>query len=103
MAWSLFPDFVRLTVGLTPRSGRDAVEGFAAQSDGTAVLKVRVRAVPENGKANAALIQTLAKALGLPKASIALESGDKSRNKLLRITGDPAGIDGVLRQLSKGS
>ncbi len=100
-AWSLGSDGVRLAVRLSPNSGRDAVDGLATQSDSSPVLKVRVRAVPEDGKANAALIEILAIATGLPRSSIALEGGGKSRNKLIRISGDPAGIDAVLRRIVK--
>ena len=55
-------------VRLTPKGGRDAVEGWAAASDGSEHLKARVRSVPEDGKANEALIGLLAKTLALPKS-----------------------------------
>ena len=99
LAWPVLADGVRLCIHLTPKSSRDAVEGLAAQSDGKEVLKVRVRAVPEDGKANTALIETLARALGLPRLRFELENGGKSRTKLLRISGDPQRIDAALRQL----
>ena len=95
-ALTLLPDGARLSVHLTPKSSRDAVEGLAEQSDGKQVLKVRVRAVPEDGKANAALIETLAKALKLPRSAFSLEGGGKSRAKLIRIAGGPAEIRAAL-------
>ncbi len=55
-----------LFVRLTPRGGRDAIDGIETLSDGRAVLAVRVRAVPENGRANAALEKLLAESLGYP-------------------------------------
>lgn len=53
---------------------------------------MRVSAVPEKGKANKAMIVALAKALGLPKSSFELLSGDTARQKILRIDGDPEDI-----------
>jgi uncharacterized protein (TIGR00251 family) len=87
--WTLTGDGLRLTVHLTPKSSRDAIESIMIQSDGMPVLKVRVRAIPENGKANAALIETLAKALHVPRSALTLEAGGKSRMKIVSIKGGP--------------
>ena len=46
-------------------------------------LKISVTAVPENGKANAAVIKLLAKALGVQKTSITIASGSKSPRKVV--------------------
>jgi uncharacterized protein (TIGR00251 family) len=78
-----------LTVRLTPKSARDEIEGVGLLSDGRPVLKARVRAVPEDGAANAALIKLIAKALRLPAAAVRLESGGASRLKTIVLTGDP--------------
>jgi uncharacterized protein len=78
-----------VTVRLTPRGGRDAIDGVDRLADGRAVLKVRVRAVPENGAANAALIRLLAEALDVPASAVRLESGATARVKILHVTGDP--------------
>ncbi|MDK1377214.1 DUF167 family protein, partial [Sinorhizobium sp. 6-70] len=59
---------------------------------GEEYLKVRVRAVPEKGKANQALIALLAKQFGIAKNRIALVSGDTQRKKILRIEADPEDI-----------
>ncbi|WP_085025707.1 DUF167 family protein [Ensifer aridi] len=83
---------VRLTVRLTPNGGRDAIDGFETAADGEEHLKVRVRGVPEKGKANEALIAALAKALGLAKNKVSLVSGDTQRKKILRIEADPEAI-----------
>ncbi|MDK1478820.1 DUF167 domain-containing protein [Sinorhizobium sp. 6-117] len=85
-------DHVRLTVRLTPNGGRDAIDGFESAADGEEYLKVRVRAVPEKGKANQALIALLAKQFGIAKNRIALVSGDTQRKKILRIEADPEDI-----------
>ncbi len=86
------PGFARLTeaglilhLRVTPNAGRDAIEGAETRDDGTSVLRVRVRAVPDKGKANAAVIALLAKALDVPKSAISLVSGETSRLKTLLI------------------
>jgi len=81
-------DGLRLAVRLTPRAGRDGVDGVALSPDGSAHLKLRLAAPPVEGAANAALIAFLARALGLRRADITLLAGDKSRLKRLAITGD---------------
>lgn len=60
--------------------------------DGATVLKVRVTAVPEKGKANAALIKLPAKTLGAPQTAIAMTGGAADRRKTLTIEGDPAAL-----------
>lgn len=87
--WTSFDGHLRLSVRLTPNGGRDALEKIEASSEGDMVLKARVSAVPENGKANKALIALLAKSLRIPKTSISLISGDTARKKILRIDADP--------------
>ena len=77
---------IRLRV--TPNAGRDAIEGYETLADGTGVLRIRVAAVPDKGKANAAVIALLAKSLHLPKSSITLLSGETARLKTVRIDAD---------------
>lgn len=84
-----FSDHVKLSVRLTPNASRDAIEGAETGDDGECWLRARVTAVPENGKANKALIQLLAKWLRVPKSSISVISGETARKKILRIEGDP--------------
>ena len=54
--WTVTVDGLLLTVRLTPKGGREALDGIETLADGRAVLKARVRALPEDGEANAALI-----------------------------------------------
>ncbi|ETX15856.1 hypothetical protein OCH239_11785 [Roseivivax halodurans JCM 10272] len=68
-----------LSLRVTPRASRDAVEETAAG------LKVRVTAPPEDGKANAAVQKLLAKALGIAKTRLTLIAGQTSRDKVFRI------------------
>jgi uncharacterized protein (TIGR00251 family) len=83
---------VRLKLRVTPNAGRDAIEGFETLADGTEVLRIRVAAVPDKGKANAAVIAILAKALGLSRSAITLVAGDTARLKTVQISGDDAAL-----------
>lgn len=87
--WTPFDGHLRLSVRLTPSGGRDALEKLETVADGDVVLKARVSAVPENGKANKALIALLAKSLRVPKSAISFISGETARKKILRIEADP--------------
>lgn len=79
------PHGVSFYVRLTPKGGRDAVEGWDAASDGSQHLKARVRAVPEDGKANQALVELLAKTLAVPKSSVTIAAGATARLKRIEI------------------
>jgi uncharacterized protein (TIGR00251 family) len=81
-----------LHLRLTPKGGRDAFDGVVLDAAGKASLQARVRAVPEDGKANEALIELLVKTLRVRKSAIELVSGATSRQKIIRISGDPADI-----------
>ncbi len=81
-----------LTVRVTPRGGRDAVEGWTRDEGDRPVLKVRVAAAPADGAANAAVIALLAKALKLPKSSLALIAGETARVKRIKVPGDAAAL-----------
>lgn len=76
-----------LRVRLTPRSSSDDIVGVVATGEGPA-LSIRVRAVPSDGEANAAVCQVLARWLGLAKSCVALTGGHKSRIKTMTVTGD---------------
>lgn len=81
-----------LHLRVTPNAGRDAIDGVEQRDDGTSVLRIRVSAVPDRGRANAAVIALLAKALGVPKSSLSVVSGDTSRFKTLLIAGPAADL-----------
>ena len=101
-AWRRAGDAVELAVRAKPRSGRNGIDGLAAEADGTAWLVVRVTAAAEDGKANQAVIAELAKALGLARSAIALTAGQTSRRKRLRIEGDVGRIIARLEELAPG-
>jgi len=78
-------------VRLTPRGGRDGVDGWAIDSAGRPYLRVRVVAPPLEGQANAALLRLLAKRLQRPPSALRLVSGDAARLKQIEIDGIAAG------------
>ena len=98
--WRISTTGVSIALRVTPRGGRDGVDGIEQLSDGRSVLKVRVRAVADGGEANRAVLGLLAKALGVPKASVSLLSGATSRLKQVAIVGDPARLAEALRGLA---
>jgi uncharacterized protein (TIGR00251 family) len=71
-----------LMVRLTPRGGRDALTRYE-----NGVLHARVAAPPVDGAANKALIALIADALDVPKSRVQIQSGETSREKVLRIEG----------------
>lgn len=76
-----------LPVRLTPGSSTDRIDGWDVDPDGRPVLKVRVRARPVEGEANAALILLLAKSLGVTRSSVSLARGGQSRLKMIGVEG----------------
>jgi uncharacterized protein len=78
---------VMLPVRLTPRSARDEIAGIE-DFGGEIVLKARVRALPEQGRANAALERLVATWLKMPPSLVKVAQGGKSRAKQLLIEGD---------------
>lgn len=70
----------RIAVKVTPKAARNDV----FLRDG--VVRVTVTTVPENGKANAAVIKLLAKALGLPKSRLTVIRGQTGRDKVIAIS-----------------
>lgn len=73
-----------IQVRVTPRAKANRIEA-AADADGMVSLRVYVTAVPEDGRANAAVIDLLAKALHLAKSRITVLRGETARNKVIRI------------------
>jgi hypothetical protein len=77
---------------LTPRAARDSVDGVKEGPDGR-YIQARVRAVPENGKANAALVELVARELGVAKSTVTVTAGQTHRLKSLLIGGDAAALE----------
>jgi len=72
-------------IRLTPKGGRDAIDGWSRGADGAEYLKARVSAPPQDGKANAALLALLAKTLDIAKSSIRIAGGEHARLKTIEI------------------
>ena len=98
--WRFSTQGISVAVRVTPRSGRDEVDGLETLADGRIVLKVRVRAIADGGEANRAVIEVIAKALGVPKAKARIRSGMTSRLKQIAVDGDPARLGDTLRRLT---
>ena len=97
--WRVAADGLSLTVRLTPKGGRDAIDGVERLADGRAVLKARVRAAPTEGAANAALVKLLARALDVAPRSVSLLAGETARIKRLRIEGPGAALAAALERI----
>jgi uncharacterized protein len=95
-AWHAGPAGLSIRVRVTPRGGRDAIEGVEALADGRAVLKLRVSAAPDGGAANEAVRRLLAKALNRPASSLSLEAGATARVKTFAAEGDAAALAAAL-------
>jgi uncharacterized protein len=98
--WSVRGDGLCLSVRLTPKSSRDEIGTIETLADGRTVLKIRVRAVPQDGEANEALVRLLAKALHISNSAVRLEAGASSRLKTLHLQGDAGTLAASLARLS---
>lgn len=77
----------RFAVRLTPKGGRNAIDGWRNAADGKRVLAARVSAPPEDGKANEALVELLARTLDMGKSKIRIVTGAASRLKIVEVEG----------------
>src|SRR5947208_3130841 len=100
LPWAIASGGVVVTVRLTPKGGRDAIDGIETLSDASTVLKVRVRAIPSEGEANAALGRLLAKALAVPPRDVEIIGGHTSRIKRVKIFGDAAALTLTLEKIA---
>jgi len=98
--WRYSTQGISAALRVTPRGGRDDIDGLETLADGRIVVKVRVRAIADGGEANRAVAELLAKALGVPKANVRILSGMTSRLKQVAVDGDPARLGDALRELT---
>ena len=73
---------VTFAVRVVPRSSRNQIVGVEGGA-----LKIKLTAPPVEGAANAALIEFIAEWLGVRQSAVSIVSGDKARNKLVRVSG----------------
>ena len=65
--WRYSTNGISIALRVTPRGGRDDVDGIETLANGRTVVKVRVRAIAEGGEANRAVTELLARALRVPR------------------------------------
>lgn len=98
--WRYSTQGISIALRVTPRGGRDDIDGVETLADGRTALKVRVRAIADGGEANRAVTELMAKVLGVPKANVRIVSGATSRLKQIAVDGDPARLGDALRKLT---
>ena len=98
--WSLAAGGLAVSVRLTPKGGRDAIEGIEQLADGRAVLKTRVRAAASEGEANSALIRLIAHTLDIAPRRVSLTAGGTSRIKRLMVEGDGVVLAAALEKIT---
>lgn len=98
--WRYSTAGISIALRVTPRGGRDDIDGIETLSNGRSVVKVRVRAVADGGEANRAVTELLAKVLGVPKAKVKILSGVTSRLKQVAVDGDPRILGETLRAVT---
>jgi uncharacterized protein (TIGR00251 family) len=85
-------DGVVLMMRLTPKASRDGIDGVKPGPNGTYV-QARVRAVPEDGRANAALVELIADEIGVAKSTVKVVAGQTARLKSVHIAGNPRALE----------
>jgi hypothetical protein len=101
--WRYSAQGVSVAVRVTPRGGRDAIDGIEELANGRAVVKVRVRVADEGGEANRAVTELLADVLRIPKSKVRVVSGVTSRIKQIVIDGNPKVIGTALAVATSSS
>ncbi len=99
LPWRRVTDGLALKVRVTLKSVRDAIEGVTLLADGQVALRLRVRAAPENGAANEAVLILLSKALKLRRSELALDHGETGRTKTIKLAGATSELEARLTAL----
>jgi uncharacterized protein (TIGR00251 family) len=87
--FTLTRDSLRVAIRLSPRAKFDRLLGIAAAPDGRRALRVSVTAPAQDGRANEALLELLARTWRLPRRDLSIVAGATSRNKTVLVAGDP--------------
>jgi uncharacterized protein YggU (UPF0235/DUF167 family) len=99
--WTVIAGGVIVVVRLTPKGGRDSIDGIERLADGRSVLKARVRAAASEGEANDALMQLLADTLDVAPRQVSVIAGATARIKRLMIGGDGMILAAALERLAQ--
>jgi len=99
--WAVSAGGLVVTVRLTPKGGRNSIDGIARLSDGSTVLKARVAAAPADGEANDALVRLLARKLRVPPRDVTLVGGATARVKRILIRGDAVAVAAALEEFGQ--
>jgi len=100
--WRTSSEGVIVRVRLTPKSSIEGIEGVGPTAEGPA-LAARVRAAPAEGEANAALERLVARWLDVPKSTVRVTHGGKSRVKSLTISGETGCLEERLKAKLAGA
>jgi len=98
--WTVVAGGVVVVVRLTPKGGRDAIDGVEQLADGKYVLKARVRAAASDGEANDALMRLIADELDVGFRRVSLVAGATARIKRLMIEGDGKALAAALERIA---
>jgi uncharacterized protein (TIGR00251 family) len=99
MSGTLFQPVARglkVALRVTPNAARDRIDGVETRPGAGPQLRIRVRAVPDKGKANNAVIALLAETWDLPKSAFSIVAGETARDKTLLIDGAPEQLTALL-------
>jgi uncharacterized protein YggU (UPF0235/DUF167 family) len=99
--WNIDSGGITITVRLTPKGGRDSLDGIETLADNRPLLKARVRAAPSEGAANDALLRLIAKALAISLRNVTLAGGATSRVKRLAVAGGGAMLAAALEKIAR--
>jgi uncharacterized protein (TIGR00251 family) len=89
-------DGILLDIRLTPRAARDGFDGLKQGR-----LQARVRAVPEDGRANTALVELVADEIGVAKSTVSIATGKTARLKTVLIAGDAKALGARIEAWAK--
>ena len=89
-----------LAVRVTPKASRNEVTGLYTAADGGVSLSIKVTAAPDKGKANRAVIDLLAKKLGVAKSTLAFVKGETDSNKTFQISGPIHSLEALIASLT---
>lgn len=87
---------VNLFVRLTPRASKDGIGAVETAADGRSHLAARVRAIPDKGKANAAVEKLVAEWLDVPRSTVSVSAGTTQRLKTIHVEGEPDRIAALI-------